>query len=388
MPVAADSVNTGMPTDNSSWEGCDATQSAADGTAAHASSSQFFLRIVESALIPGNPTAAVGNTYGTSTMPPSSILWPTSDAHCDAGYAPVSDSVTSSCDPNDYNFDEYIRDMSPVPCVDPAAMSPVPSLRYPGEEGSPAPSAAQSLGDTYYAPMSPVPSLYYSESSPEVESPVQSRALLQPPVAAASPTLPPIEEESILSRTYRAVGATLVPATPSQFPSSALGASSSSRKTVSRSRKTLSSTSKQARHPTSPRPRNLQCPLSPEDCVLVYKNGAFRCPVKNCRYVPPSSRRKMDVRRHFETHRSQLNKQRWVCCGVPVEHAAEYGIEDVSDAYEWRGYLMVGGCQDGFSRRDSLKRHLEKQKCVGHMDMATYLMQLREGCLVESVGRV
>ena len=396
MPVASNSgVDTGMLTDESSWE-CDATEPPTEDATACDDDPQFFLRIVESALTQGDPSATVNGSCGMATtdMQPSSNLPPASGIqYANAEHVPFAETVSSSCDPDGCNWEDYIDCMSPVTCVDPAGNSPVPSLCYQAEEGaSPALSAAPSPSDTYYAPLSPVPSLYYSESSPEVESPVQSRAVLQYGPVAASPTLPSIEEESILSRTYRAVGATLVSASSSRFPSSALATSSSARKatTTTRQRKTLSSTSRQARHPTSPRPRNLQSPLNPQDFVLTYTNGAFRCPVPGCRYVPPSSQRKMDVRRHFETHRSMMNKERWVCCGVPVERAAEYGIEDVSGAYEWRGYRMVGGCQDGFSRRDSLKRHLERasNNCVGHMDMAEYLMQLREGCLMEAAERV
>ena len=39
-------------------------------------------------------------------------------------------------------------------------------------------------------------------------------------------------------------------------------------------------------------------------------------------------------------------------------------------AYVFRDRLMIGGCMKTFSRRDSLKRHVDNPKspCVGHMD--------------------
>ncbi|KAH9927327.1 uncharacterized protein B0H18DRAFT_859582, partial [Fomitopsis serialis] len=88
-----------------------------------------------------------------------------------------------------------------------------------------------------------------------------------------------------------------------------------------------------------------------------------------CSYVPHSTRRTSDVRRHLETHRSSENQQRWVCCGVPVARAAEFGITDVNAAYWWRGWRMVGGCRRGYSRRDSLGRHFKTCGCKGHVDM-------------------
>lgn len=336
------------------WEDHSAADPTTDAAASYANNTQFFIRIVESALGQGHPMATVNGT-STHADPSGTFLPGPYSPYADYEQISTLSPDPSPCYLNNYNM--YIRDLSPEPCVDPAAVSS-PSTGF----------------QSPLSPASSLPSLYYfSESSPEVESPIQSVALLQHTPVAADPTLP--VEESVLSQVYRSVGATLVASTPSQFPTTLI-ASSSVRKTAHTRRKAVSSTSRQARQPTSPPPRNVQSPLDPRNCSLIYEDGVYRCPVAGCQYVLPSSRRRLDVRRHFETHRNGENKKRWQCCGVPLDRAHEYGITDVSGAYLWRGCWLVGGCQKGFSRRDSLGRHLEKQDCVGHMDMADYLRQM------------
>lgn len=97
-----------------------------------------------------------------------------------------------------------------------------------------------------------------------------------------------------------------------------------------------------------------------------------RCPV--CKYEPPRNC-KAEMARHMNTHtyeeRLRLYGHEWFCCGVPVEKAKEFGIEDVSDARTWDDMsnlmgnkLMVGGCGQSFVRRDSYRRHLNGKRCV------------------------
>ncbi|KAI0638981.1 hypothetical protein C8Q77DRAFT_1152004 [Trametes polyzona] len=86
-----------------------------------------------------------------------------------------------------------------------------------------------------------------------------------------------------------------------------------------------------------------------------------------------------DMLRHILTH----IRPRWLCCGVPVELAAQYGVPEAevaaavaaaaasADGGEgegegggggavtvFEGRRMIGGCQTLFARKDSLKRHL------------------------------
>ena len=63
-----------------------------------------------------------------------------------------------------------------------------------------------------------------------------------------------------------------------------------------------------------------------------------------------------------------------VCCGVRLDHAAEYGVSDPEDyAYEFKGEIWTGGCWQVFSRRDALLRHLKHSKtgCVSESQSRT-----------------
>ena len=64
-----------------------------------------------------------------------------------------------------------------------------------------------------------------------------------------------------------------------------------------------------------------------------------------------------DLKRHILTHKGG----QWVCRGVPMEHADDYGVssECTPIAYGEAERLFVGGCSKRFSRRDALKRHLD-----------------------------
>lgn len=80
----------------------------------------------------------------------------------------------------------------------------------------------------------------------------------------------------------------------------------------------------------------------------------------------------------MNTHRGRASHEKWVCCGVPLEKADEYGIEDTSDSYTYKGHEMIGGCLQGFSRRDALIRHLKNDRieCYGIVDLAEKMSEL------------
>ncbi|KZT06507.1 uncharacterized protein LAESUDRAFT_631940, partial [Laetiporus sulphureus 93-53] len=83
-----------------------------------------------------------------------------------------------------------------------------------------------------------------------------------------------------------------------------------------------------------------------------------------CPFAPVDVRQG-DVLRHMETHRL---KDKWVCCGTYLEDALQQGIVPrISEIRVYKGRQMVGGCFKAFSRRDSLKRHLENGRigCLG-----------------------
>jgi len=222
---------------------------------------------------------------------------------------------------------------------------------------------------------SPVPSLFYPDSSD-----ADNRSSY----ADDSPALSPILEQSVLGKAFRAVGAKTVPSCmrkhrkyspyPSVSPHMRHGS-------PSRNREVLFDD-----FVMPGTPRNVQLPL-PSNTSFTYTDGAFRCPVPGCSYVPHSTLRKSDVQRHLETHRSGENTQRWVCCGVPVGRAEEFGITNVSGAYWWRGWRMVGGCRRGFSRRDSLGRHFKTCGCKGNVDMAEELTEANDKALNEADGQ-
>ncbi len=99
------------------------------------------------------------------------------------------------------------------------------------------------------------------------------------------------------------------------------------------------------------------------------RTNRWRCPF--CPYVQ-HNRRSPDLKRHIATHtRLPEEEAQWVCCGVPVFDAHAQGVpKDVvneSEAFEYQGLFMVGGCKKTFSRRDALSRHLRREegRCFG-----------------------
>ncbi|KAH9922807.1 uncharacterized protein BXZ73DRAFT_91530 [Epithele typhae] len=103
------------------------------------------------------------------------------------------------------------------------------------------------------------------------------------------------------------------------------------------------------------------------------KVGPMAWTCKQCGFVQ-KNQRAPDMERHIATH-FRDRETRWVCCGVPVEEAAEHGVYlapgsnplSAPGAIELNGRIMVGGCQLDFSRQDALKRHWKNRNigCVG-----------------------
>lgn len=124
------------------------------------------------------------------------------------------------------------------------------------------------------------------------------------------------------------------------------------------------------------RPRNVQADVSPSLFEDALTNGACMCPAPGCGHVP-ATRRMPDLRRHMRTHCARDRQATWVCCGVFLEDARAYGITDTSESYDYKGFTMVGGCLDGFSRKDALIRHLRNDRipCRGDADLAERLSQ-------------
>ncbi|KAH9833811.1 uncharacterized protein C8Q71DRAFT_176722 [Rhodofomes roseus] len=408
---------------STSLAGLEEAEKALQEIGAYLASPDFFLHIVESAIDEPAPTevSTVGPAPNASapsatTSPPSvprsvhafspipSLCYPSSSANSsrhqssspttsmnavDAFRSPLP----SLCYPESLPSEGSMHPTSPAPSMgslNVQYVSPVPSLCYPESLRSEEPvQAASPAASTCNSPFtcSPVPSLCYPES--DAEEPVQPDGLdsHHSVPAADSPVPSPVVEQSVLGRVFRSVGATVA---PSRFP-----------KRNKNRHSPYPSPSPRVRHDSPSRnrasslsgetfqdfvlpgtPRNVQSSLDPANTSFTYTDGAFRCPVPGCKYMPPSARRKSDIRRHLETHRSNENQQRWVCCGVPVDSAEQYGIKKVGQTYWWRGWRMVGGCRRGFSRRDSLGRHLKTCGCVGTIDMAANLTEVNDNALI------
>ncbi|KAF7797450.1 hypothetical protein EIP86_008646 [Pleurotus ostreatoroseus] len=165
--------------------------------------------------------------------------------------------------------------------------------------------------------------------------------------------------------TYRKIHATRRASTSSNVSSSS-NASSYSRtpRSPRKSRSPRSPTKPGERRRPSPRAAQVPAGSAPLEPV----NGA--CPY--CGYVPRKPGRNPDLMRHIGTHRRDEQAVTWVCCGVPIAEAAQYGMEDFKqDDVKWVSHvnmLMVGGCGEQFSRKDAYQRHLKAKShgCVGN----------------------
>ncbi|KAG5648435.1 hypothetical protein DXG03_005009 [Asterophora parasitica] len=121
---------------------------------------------------------------------------------------------------------------------------------------------------------------------------------------------------------------------------------------------------KRARRP--PAARNLQLSMEEVRNLLAKADSLnFRCPVDD--YIQ-RNHRMPDFKRHICTHA----ESQYVCIGVPLEDAAEYGLPPDADQHLYQGEVRAGGCMSFFSRRDALKRHLGNRSltCVGERQSA------------------
>ncbi|KAI0717119.1 hypothetical protein C8Q76DRAFT_726672 [Earliella scabrosa] len=104
--------------------------------------------------------------------------------------------------------------------------------------------------------------------------------------------------------------------------------------------------------------------------ALTATNARNRWKCPHCPHIQ-RNRRTPDLKRHIATHASGENERLWVCCGVPVVDAPEFGIpaEVIKEwpVFEFEGMFMLGGCKRTFSRRDAYKRHLKREvgNCFG-----------------------
>ncbi|KDQ62530.1 hypothetical protein JAAARDRAFT_30430 [Jaapia argillacea MUCL 33604] len=116
---------------------------------------------------------------------------------------------------------------------------------------------------------------------------------------------------------------------------------------------------------TNPAPRNTQA-SSFSAAHPPLKPNPWACP--HCPWIQ-RNRRTPDLKRHIRTHFHNIEEPKWVCCGVPLELATQYGVPTAAVHVNYRGRVMVGGCFTPFSRRDALKRHLGNTKipCVGNI---------------------
>ncbi|EPQ60018.1 hypothetical protein GLOTRDRAFT_89653 [Gloeophyllum trabeum ATCC 11539] len=108
--------------------------------------------------------------------------------------------------------------------------------------------------------------------------------------------------------------------------------------------------------------RNCIATCSPPDDILHDEDGTLRCPVDGCTHVvrpkdPHSKPRLADMRRHVSTHFPALKQGKWVCRGYALEVADRLGVP--GEIHYVDGVLSRGGCNQHFSRKDSLKRHLK-----------------------------
>lgn len=100
----------------------------------------------------------------------------------------------------------------------------------------------------------------------------------------------------------------------------------------------------------------------------VNESGDFCC--ETCGYVCKPAR-KVDFKRHVNTHYPKMVNGPVICCGVPVEHRndSQWKIPANAPIMTFYGRQMVGGCGRIFSRTDALKRHLELRghRCAGDL---------------------
>ena len=130
--------------------------------------------------------------------------------------------------------------------------------------------------------------------------------------------------------------------------------------------------SSHASNSRQPGPRNRQIfdqPPPPRGSWSKTGPDAYRCPY--CDHFQ-HNKRSPDMERHIRSHFRTSSKEKWVCCGVPIEEAAEYNVSPDANRWEFNGHVLVGGCHKDFSRMDALKRHWGNKNiaCVGDIQYA------------------
>lgn len=119
---------------------------------------------------------------------------------------------------------------------------------------------------------------------------------------------------------------------------------------------------------TAPRREQVSPKTPATRCVDKSNKKHWQCP--HCPYAQ-KNRRDPDLRRHISTHFRDLNNTKYICCGVPLEQAKAFGVEENAQVMYFWGKPMVGGCAKELSRKDALKRHLRNSSdCVGDLSGA------------------
>ncbi|KAF7793559.1 hypothetical protein EIP86_004673 [Pleurotus ostreatoroseus] len=92
----------------------------------------------------------------------------------------------------------------------------------------------------------------------------------------------------------------------------------------------------------------------------------YKCPL--CKYEQ-ANHRVPDLKKHYNLHFREYYAKRkgddWVCCGIPVALAADFGLMNMYRVEQVGHRMMVGGCGQTFSSKDNYRRHLEKARCLG-----------------------
>ncbi|KAI0702279.1 hypothetical protein BC835DRAFT_1264032, partial [Cytidiella melzeri] len=84
--------------------------------------------------------------------------------------------------------------------------------------------------------------------------------------------------------------------------------------------------------------------------------------------------RRVDFKRHVNTHYPHMVGGPVICCGVPLEEKYltrhRKNIDSDGEVMVFYGRQMVGGCGKIFSRTDALRRHLDlaSNTCVGDLN--------------------
>ncbi|OBZ72918.1 hypothetical protein A0H81_06809 [Grifola frondosa] len=95
---------------------------------------------------------------------------------------------------------------------------------------------------------------------------------------------------------------------------------------------------------------------------------SFKCPF--CRYVQ-TNRRRPDLNRHILTHLTNVDPEKWICCGVPLEEAHEHGIVDLDGVpmSDYAGLIMVEGAR----RRSAVGMRLSARKLLIYPSLSTHI---------------